>query len=199
MRGREREARARGSSDPKTHTLVLFAFAQKDVVGFDARTASGNRLVLGRPARHKRASRDMRRARVALATLALACGALGDPTADYAADLDDDARLGGTRVAATLETELAAFLFRDEGEDAREVPREPGGGRGDEVQVDPRLAQNLRTRRRSRVRDDVHVEPSLLRERERVVLHARGPAEVTEDDHLDAPARARAGRHRARK
>ena len=87
---------------------------------------------------------------------------------------------------------------RREGEDAREVPREPGGGRGDEVQVDPRLAQNLRTRRRSRVRDDVHVEPSLLRERERVVLHARGPAEVAEDDHLDAPARARAGRHRAR-
>ena len=63
----------------------------------------------------------MRRARVALATLAMACGALGDSTADYAADLDDDALPGGTRVAATLETELAAFLFRDESDDAREA------------------------------------------------------------------------------
>jgi hypothetical protein len=121
VRGEGGGRRARAGRVTRKRTPSFFSRkAQKDIVGFDARTASGNRLVLGRPARHKRASRDMRRARVALATLALACGALGDPTADYAADLDDDARLGGTRVAATLETELAAFLFRDEGEDARE-------------------------------------------------------------------------------
>ena len=97
------------------------SFFSRDDVRFDARTSSGDRLVLGRPGRHKRTSRDMRRARVALATLAMACGALGDSTADYAADLDDDALPGGTRVAATLETELAAFLFRDESDDAREA------------------------------------------------------------------------------
>ena len=55
-----------------------------------------------------------------------------------------------------------------------------------EPQVDVRVGHDLLARGRARVRHDIHFQRRLVRERKRVVLHARRATEIAQHHHLHA-------------
>ena len=74
-------------------------------------------------------------------------------------------------------------------EDAWHEPAEPRGRRRDEPQVDVRVGHDLLARGRTRVRHDVHFQRRLVRERQRVVLHARRATKIAKHHNLHATPR----------
>ena len=81
-----------------------------------------------------------------------------------------------------------------------EARGEPRGGWGYQTKVDARVRRHLLARTRSLVRHHVNLEASLVRQGERVVLHARGATEVAEHHNLRAREGARGcggARHRS--
>ena len=82
-------------------------------------------------------------------------------------------------------TDLQQHAHRH-GEQARQETLQPRGRGCDETQRDVRMVQHLGARRGSLVCHDVNIHVRLRRQRQCVILHARGTAEIAQYDNLRA-------------